>query len=283
MNHIPIHTLQDRTRHGIQIKHLHKDHIKEDATILGAHRDDHYIFFVLEEGKGSMMMDFNEVHLSGSSLYYVLPGQVHYQVQGQLTSGWFIAVDTALVPQECRNVFEGQLLIQQPYPLQQQELEQCSSLLMLLKTKYEVQSDNAFYMPVVQSLLHAFITIVAGYYHLSTGLDHKVSRPAQLTAQFKQLLNTEIAASKSPSQYASMLNISESYLTEALKKQTGFPASYWILQEVLTEAKRLLYYSHLSVKEISHLLGYDDHSYFSRLFRKATGTTAIAFRQKYRK
>lgn len=49
------------------------------------------------------------------------------------------------------------------------------------------------------------------------------------------------------------------------------------------EAKRLLYYSQLTVKEIAHDLGYEDHSYFSRMFRKVTGVSAITFRDQYRK
>ena len=283
MNHIPIHVLQDRTTKGLQIKYLSSDSLKEDPSVLGAHRDDHYIFFLLEDGLGSMMVDFSEVELCAKSMYYLLPGQVHYRIRGDIASGWFIAVDTGLVPQECRNVFEGQLLVQQPYVLDDSGLEQCKVLLKLLHDKFDQEDANSFQMNVVHALLQSFICITAGYYNQSAGQSLKMSRPAQLSSQFKQLLNKELKNSKSPADYAAKLNITESYLSEALKKQTGFPASYWILQEVVTEAKRLLYYSQLSVKEIAHALGYEDHSYFSRLFRKATGTSAISFRQQYRK
>jgi len=80
-----------------------------------------------------------------------------------------------------------------------------------------------------------------------------------------------------------MLNVSETYLNEALKKVTGLSVSYWIQQEVLLEAKRLLYYSEMNVKEIAHTLGYTDHTYFSRLFKKTEGTTPLLFRTHYRK
>jgi AraC-like DNA-binding protein len=49
------------------------------------------------------------------------------------------------------------------------------------------------------------------------------------------------------------------------------------------EAKRLLYYSDMNVKQIAHTLGYDDHAYFSRQFRKVTGITPLGFRVQYRK
>lgn len=80
-----------------------------------------------------------------------------------------------------------------------------------------------------------------------------------------------------------LLNVSESYLNEALKKTTGFPVSYWILHEVMLEARRMLYYTELNVKQIARGLGYPDPAYFSRLFSKAAGLTPLAFRQQYRK
>jgi len=282
MNHIPIHILKERTNKGLQIRYMDKHTIKENDSALKVHRDDHYIFFVLEEGAGAMMIDFSEVHLAGSSMYYVLPGQVHSLLNHYSAKGWFVAVDASLIPQECRNVFESQLLLQQPYPLNAIELEQCSSLLRLFLEKYSEEVSNPFHITVIHALLHSFIGIAAGFYNHTSGSSVKVSRVVQITSQFKQLLNQYLKSDKSPAGYAAMLNISDAYLSEVLKKQTGFPASYWIQQEVMMEAKRLLYYTELSIKEISNQLGYIDHSYFSRFFRKAAGISASAFRQQYR-
>ena len=53
-------------------------------------------------------------------------------------------------------------------------------------------------------------------------------------------------------------------------------------QEIMLEAKRLLYHSNCSVKEIAHELGYEDHTYFSRLFKKTVGDTPGEFRRHYR-
>jgi len=284
MNHIPVHLLQDRTQHGLQIRYFQKNELtKDDVSKLGAHRDDHYIFFLLEEGFGSLMIDFSEVKLSGKMLYYVLPAQVHHRIQNEAATGWFIAVDTALIPRECRNIFESQLTLQQPYPLNSNELRQCHEMLLLLDEKQKEETSSPFYTTIVHSLLQSFIGMAAGCYCQHTGLNLNLSRTAQISGEFKRLLSTELHSKKSPAEYAELLNISESYLSEALKKHTGFHASYWIQQEVMMEAKRLLYYSGLTVKEIAHSLGYSDHSYFCRLFRKVTGTPAMAFRKQYRK
>lgn len=276
--------LKDRTSLGLYIKRFEKGDLPDvDAEVLGAHRDDHYLFFLLEKGSGTLMIDFNQIQLSGSMLYYVLPTQVHNRMRNEALEGWFIAVDTALVPVECRNVFESSLLLQQPYALNEARFRQCRTLLVLLLEKYEEDGANPFYIPVIHPLLQSFLAIAACCYNESANTNLKVSRPAQLASQFKHLLVKELRTTKSPAAYASMLNVSESYLNESIRKTTGFSVIYWVQQEVMMEAKRLLYYSQLTVKEIAHALGYADHSYFSRLFRKVTGTSAVAFRDKNRK
>jgi len=138
-------------------------------------------------------------------------------------------------------------------------------------------------MPVVHSLLQSFLGIAASGFSSLSQPQSGLSRPAQLSQQFKKLLVQNVYTLKSPSAYASKLNVSESYLNEALKKATGMSVSYWIQQEVVLEAKRLLYYSELNVKQITHKLGYDDPAYFSRVFKNITGTTPLAFRGSYRK
>ncbi|WP_052496547.1 AraC family transcriptional regulator [Pedobacter lusitanus] len=284
MKTIPLHILQDRTSSGLQIKKFRReDHQVDDPDTDGAHRDDHYIFFLLETGSGNLMIDFKEVQLLGGMLYYILPTQVHHRIRTVNVDGWYLAVDIALIPQECRNVFERGLLLQRPYELNEVQLKQCNNLMTLFHEKYKESDTDPFYAPVIHALLQSFLAIVAGHYNEHSGLNLKVSRRAEISGQFKNLLTTELRSIKSPADYASRLNVSESYLNEVLKKTTGFPVSYWIHQEVMTEAKRLLYYSRLTVKEIAHELGYADHSYFSRLFRKQSGTTAIAFRDQYRK
>jgi AraC-like DNA-binding protein len=192
-------------------------------------------------------------------------------------------VDTALVSPECRQAFESGLWIHQPYKLNGVQLRQCLNLLSLLYEKYREDRSDHFHKAAIHSLVESFLAIAAGCYSGSSGTAFKATRSIELTNRFKSLLAAEARTIKSPASYADRLNVSASYLNEVIKKKTGFPVSYWIQQEVILEDKRLLYYTQLNVKEIAHTLGYEDHSYFSRLFRKTTGNSAIAFRDRYRK
>ncbi|WP_158828370.1 AraC family transcriptional regulator [Mucilaginibacter lacusdianchii] len=283
MNHIPVHKLKRRAEIGLEIHHTNDKKWKKHSGIIGAHRDDHYLFFMIEQGTVSFMVDFTEITINNKSIFYVLPGQVHYGTHSENTSGWFIAVDTALIAKELRSVFENRLLLQQPFQLNDTQYLKYQSILRLMQDHYLTDTNGSFYLSIMQSLLNSFLSMVACGYCNEAVSTKSQSRPIQIAHDFKQLLNDNVQLVKSPSAYASMLNISESYLNEALKKVTGFSVSYWILQEIMLEAKRLLYYSQLNIKEIAHHLGYDDHTYFSRLFKKANQITPLAFREIYRK
>ncbi|OOQ58161.1 hypothetical protein BC343_10955 [Mucilaginibacter pedocola] len=275
--------MQDRCNIGLEIKHFTPGSQPKEVETLGVHRDDHYLFFILRNGSASLMVDFNEVHFAESSLYYLLPGQVHQPTRYNMGDGWFVAVDAPLIPPDYRMVFEGQLRLQQLYQLNPQQLEECHNVLTLLENKYNSNEDDAFYLPVIHSLLQSFLGMVATCYCNAIHGSRQLLRPAQLSQQFKKLLTENMRTLKSPSGYAIKLNVSESYLNEALKKTTGLSVSYWIMQEVVLEAKRLLYYSELNTKQIAHNLGYDDHTYFSRLFKRVAGSTPLEFRRHYRK
>ncbi|UEG52029.1 AraC family transcriptional regulator [Mucilaginibacter daejeonensis] len=279
MKDIPIHKFADwASTTGIEIRHTSSAHLEKDVRSLGVHRDDHYIFFLAEEGESSMMVDFEEVTIRARSIYYVLPGQVHHRLDNNKISAWFIAIDTALVPSEYRSIYETRLLLQQPYILDDVQYKRFQDLITIMHEHFVQNTDSVFYHDILRSLLNSFLGMAACGYESQNSDNRKHTRPVQIANELKQLLALHYKTEKRPLAYAEMLNISEAYLNEAVKKVTGFPVSYWIMHEVMLEAKRLLYYSQYNVKEIAHQLGYDDHTYFSRIFKKLAGTTPLAFR-----
>jgi len=77
---------------------------------------------------------------------------------------------------------------------------------------------------------------------------------------------------------AEKLNISSRYLTDLLKQETGKTALELIHLFLIGEAKNLLTEGELNISEISHLLGFENTTYFSRLFKKEVGSTPNEFR-----
>ena len=80
---------------------------------------------------------------------------------------------------------------------------------------------------------------------------------------------------------ADRLNISPRYLSDLLKQETGKTAMELIHISLIGEAKNLLYLAENGVGEIAYQLGFENTSYFSRLFKKQTGLTPLAFRKHH--
>lgn len=284
---IPIHKLSDETSLGFQIEWVENANeaaVVRDSIALDTHRDDHYIFGFQESGHSRIMVDFTVLDLKKNSLLFVLPGQVHKYIDiSRKATGWFIAVDTGLIPDVFRKALEDPLLIKRPVYPDAAGAKRFVQCLQLLHSIYKQKPVTFYYKQVMYALLTSFIGMTAGEY---TGKQDsqgdRISRPEHITLEFRKLLASQFRTKKSPAEFAAALNLSLSYLNEVVKACTGFAVSYWIHYEVVLEAKRLLYHTGYSVKEIANELGYEDHAYFSRLFKKMVALTPVEFRRRYR-
>lgn len=77
---------------------------------------------------------------------------------------------------------------------------------------------------------------------------------------------------------ANKVNLSPTYLSDLLKKETGRSAKDHINDFLINKAQTLLLSTEDSVAEIAYTLGYNYPHYFSRIFKNKTGSTP----QKYR-
>ncbi|MBN9297388.1 MAG: AraC family transcriptional regulator [Filimonas sp.] len=274
---IPVHGLRESHVRGMSLYFRDVDELVED-DILSAHRDDHYIFLFQEEGESRFMVDFNEMILKGTMVHCILPGQVHYFKSSKRIKGWLLAIETLQVPENCRRIFEEDILRLYPVKLGKRE---AAHIVRSMQTLYElVQDKEHITQPLVFEHASAtYISLVANAYLAAENKQSAGGRSAAITRQFRTLLRQHLITDKNPAEYATRLNLSLAYLTECVKETTGMPVSYWIQHELVLEAKRLLYYSDLTVKEVAFALGYDDHTYFSRLFSKVTGMSPGSFRK----
>ncbi|WP_168186914.1 AraC family transcriptional regulator [Elizabethkingia sp. JS20170427COW] len=81
--------------------------------------------------------------------------------------------------------------------------------------------------------------------------------------------------------YAQKMNLSSKRLNQILQSLTGKNLSYYLQEQLILEAKRLLIKGKLSVNEIAYQLGYEDRAYFSRFLKKWTGIPPSNYKQMY--
>ncbi|WP_165027202.1 AraC family transcriptional regulator [Dysgonomonas sp. ZJ279] len=281
---IPVRRMDAQTPLGIEFSHREieeHDEMAGEVHVNIIHRDDYYMFLFLEMAEGMLTIDFEEIKLTENTVLYVRPGQVHYAVSKLKTKGWYLSIDSVLVEKNYKNMFEEQFFTQRPITLDASVSVRMSETANLLYTSMQADA-TLFSNGIILGLANIFIGIIAEQYinHKGILLQHK-SRSAQIAHQFKEVLSENYKAIKRPIEYAKILNYSLSHLNESVKGITGFSVSYWVHQQIVLEAKRLLYFTDMDVKEVAFSLGYEDHTYFSRLFSKVVGVPPSKFRRKF--
>ncbi|OOF83909.1 DNA-binding transcriptional regulator AraC [Rodentibacter ratti] len=78
--------------------------------------------------------------------------------------------------------------------------------------------------------------------------------------------------------FANQVFLSESRLSHLFKQSLGVGLIQWREQQRISEAKKLLYFSGLSINKIAKSLGYEDSLYFSKIFKKHTALSPSQFR-----
>jgi AraC family transcriptional regulator, transcriptional activator of pobA len=78
---------------------------------------------------------------------------------------------------------------------------------------------------------------------------------------------------------ARAVSLSRCHLTTVVRRKTGRTVQEWISERRMAEARRLLVETDLSVEEVGRRVGYGDPGYFVRIFRRAHGSTPLAWRR----
>ncbi|MFT3947901.1 MAG: helix-turn-helix domain-containing protein [Agriterribacter sp.] len=283
---IPINPMADELRSGVFIgKGSTKDiHSFDELDLLTfekieqAHRDDYHFFFIQEQGTTTVEIDFQKHKVKPHTIAYIYPNQVHRMVAFQNATVCFWAISNENLNSEYLKLLQ-EIAPAKPLAVKQDEFSIISETASLCIKLYERKNEK-LYHSLLKDSFNTLIGLVASQYLNKTKSNNTLSRFEIITKAFKVILENNFSTAKRPTEYAERLNISTPYLNECVKNTTGFPVSHHIQQRVILEAKRLLYHSDKSVKEIAAELGYDDYPYFSRLFTKVTGMAALAFRNK---
>lgn len=151
-----------------------------------------------------------------------------------------------------------------------------------IQDEYQSQIDE-FSQDVLVSNVELLLNYIKRFYsrQFITRKHQNISVVSQFNQFIKQYFSSEdLKESGLPTvhYFAEKLNLSDSYLSDLLKKETGKNTQDNIHFYVIEKAKTMLLNSDKSVSEIAFDLGFEYPQYFSRLFKKKVGQTPKAFR-----
>lgn len=277
---IPVNVLPNGTSRGIMMLRKYFDGFPDNEQVSRPHRDDGYTFILQENGITNIEIDFQIYSIQAPAIIYLHPSQVHRLIAFEKAelSTWIIAEEN-LHPKYLRMLNE--LMPASALALSNETLAIFLQVASLSHNLYTKPDENLYRSTLIESI-NSLAALTGSLYQAQSSLTENRTRFNIVARAFRKELDLRYKTVKRPALYADFLNISVSYLNECVKTATGQSLSNNIQQRVMLEAKRLLYHSDKSVKEIAIELGYDDYSYFIRLFVKVTGSKPLYFRNENR-
>ena len=141
----------------------------------------------------------------------------------------------------------------------------------------EYQNINDLHDEMLYAYLRVLLIYLARIYNKQyNGVE--LGKRHELYQRFRSSIEESYKKIHDASHYADILNISVSHLNTLIKEHSGKTVMMHLHERQILEAKRLLFSTHMSVKEIAYNLGFHDDSYFSRFFKRMTSLTPMAYR-----
>lgn len=240
------------------------------------HRTPHYFFLFMIEGLTCHGVDLERFEIKNNELLFILPHQIHHLPATKQGADYYkLGFD-----EECLSLLPRQypFLIN---PFNSQKIQFTTPAAARLKSIFEMLlgllRDMNTNPELILAHLNTLLTeINAAYFSTDKYLaDDNLSK----YIRFKLIVENTLTDHPTIIEIAEKLAINTNNLYSIVKHYSGVSPKEFITNRLVLEAKRRLYYSKSSIKELAYDLGFNDPEYFSRLFKKVTGKTIASFVQ----
>ncbi|MES2748642.1 MAG: helix-turn-helix transcriptional regulator [Bacteroidota bacterium] len=285
MSKIPVYEIQN-FNYNVANSELYvnsfKEHLKAHHFIEKPHRHNFYLLVLFTHGSGTHEIDFNQYEVKKGSLFILQPGQIHHWNLSDDSDGYIV-----FYSQEVYNLYFGNKQIEDYAFFQSAESK--PEIVLNEKELLEIdgyfskmhEESQGFKSKRIDKILNLLDTINIELSRRYISEDHHESHLYNYKIkEFKKILEQHFIFEKSPSFYASKMNISLKHLNRICKIILNKTATEIITYRVVLEAKRLLIHPNKSISQIADELQFINYSYFAKLFKKQTGISPSDFRNK---
>ena len=244
----------------------HFDHIQ---------RNNYFSLIWVTIGSGKLKADFAEYDFEQNSLFAFSPYQPYMFSADANVNGIAINFHSEFfcIYKHHKEVSSHGVLynnIYQPPFVKVDESSAATFKMLCEQIKREMQNPALAQHELLVSYLKILLITAA---RLKTQQQSQVqeiltnSKEPFILQNLKDAIEANFRTKHSPSDYAGMLYISPKALAKITKAYFNKTLSNLINERIIIEAKRELYLTNKTVKEIAYELGYEDEFYFSRFFK----------------
>jgi AraC family transcriptional activator of pobA len=280
---VPTYGLYGEPQSGIPEFWIHAETIESRSRLhnweIKQHR--HETFFQILQirtGEGDALFGREKLRLAAGTIVMVPPGIVHgfrfsHDLNGQVIT--MLATRVSARPGCLMRFMSRQWLFR---------VEPEAEGNYLMATLDRIEQELALHFSPRTALLEAcldvFLTLAGD--RIDSGGDAAETSARDRITRLNALIGAHFKQHRPAAFYAEELGLSVTHLNRIARTGTGRSLNELLTDRLMSEARRNLVFSLMSIQQIAYELGYSDPAYFTRSFLRATGETPGAFRRRER-
>lgn len=249
-------------------------------------RNNYFSLIWIMEGSGKVKADFAEYDFGKDNLFAFSPYQPFMFSAGEIkgTALYFHPDFFCIHKHQAEIACNGILfnnIYQPPFTFID---ESSNAILTLLVEQMKSEMKNAALAQYEILISYLKIFLITSSRLKSQQQPEVLELVADLKEPFilqnlKDAIEKDFKKKHSASEYAESLNISAKALAKITKSYFNKTITELIAERIIIEAKRELYLTKKTIKEIAYELGYDDEHYFSRFFKTNADVSPQLYRE----
>ena len=244
------------------------------------------ILILIEKGCCSLEVNMAMYELKKGGVFAAFPGQIIHLLQiSKDIKPLCIACSIDMVNDLTSQVKDSlqliQLVKQTPYQQkEQEEFEQLKKSFKHLQEKIEITKNNQHRYQIIKNLVLSIAFECFDFLIEKTFVRQGGNRKKSLFNAFLRNVEEHHRKEHSVKYYADELFVTSKYLSSVINEMSGKNPKQWIDEYIALDAKVLLQSTEKDIQEICEELNFPDVSFFGKFFRRMTGMSPKAFREK---
>ena len=262
---------------------LYRD-VRHDIT--QPHKIEFFHILIITEGQGYHTIDFTDYKYQKRTLLTIRKDQFHNFFRSPTVKGYLLLFTEDFLARqygkmEVLRAFQlfNELIISPVVHLDNKEFEEIMQIVKNIETEYDRYEDE-FSLSLIRSTLHL---LVIKLFRIKSKQNNKLSKRKYYEEflQFQQFIEESCFKTRKALDYAKMMNCTTKTLNNICKATLNKSAKTVIDDIAITQIKRLLINTKLSISEIAYMAGFDEPTNMYRYFKKYTDYSPEVFRQAH--
>lgn len=272
------------TVEGLDMEHVIRDY---EYSMVTRHFHETYELYYLLEGQRYYFIDRQTYLVRAGDVVMIKPNQIHKtSMAGEsYHNRLLLQIDSQLIDSLLKACGMGgieEIYGEDASILSIPESERQKILDLFLQIQRELEERPRQYMVAVRLKLAELLLTLTRYQR-----KFEYQQETQTSQTWKHKKVGEVAdyllshpeTEESLEELAKRFFVSKSYLSRIFREVTSFTVNEYKNMSRIKKSQQLLTHSDYSITEISELLGFENLTYFERVFKKYAGMTPLKYRK----